>query len=100
MSFVVDLVSIALFAVGILMVVIAAIGLVRLSGTTTRMHAATKPATLGVLSCAIAAALQMDDISSVTKIAVVVAFQFITVPIGAHMLARAITHSGTTEGNE
>ncbi len=100
MSAIVDVVSIVLVALGVSMAVVAAVGLVRLPGTTTRMHAATKPATLGVLSCAIAAALQMDDISSVTKIAVIVAFQFITIPIGAHMLARAITHSGTTEGNE
>lgn len=100
MNVVIDVVSIALFALGIVMAIVAAIGLVRLPGTTMRMHAATKPASLGVLSCAIAAALQMDDISSVTKIAVIVAFQFITIPIGAHMLARAITHSGTTEGND
>jgi multisubunit Na+/H+ antiporter MnhG subunit len=39
-------------------------------------------------------------LSSVTKIAVVVAFQFITVPIGAHMLSRAITQDGTTETSE
>jgi multicomponent Na+:H+ antiporter subunit G len=64
------------------------------------MHAATKPATLGVLCCAVGAAVQMDNLSSITKIAVVVAFQFITVPIGAHMLSRAITSDGTTETSE
>jgi multisubunit Na+/H+ antiporter MnhG subunit len=30
----------------------------------------------------------------------VVGFQFITVPIGAHMLSRAITQDGTTETSE
>jgi multicomponent Na+:H+ antiporter subunit G len=91
---------VAFFFVGVSMAVIAAIGLHRLQHTTSRMHAATKPATLGVLCCAIGAALQMDNLSSITKIAVVVGFQFITVPIGAHMLSRAITQDGTTETSE
>jgi multicomponent Na+:H+ antiporter subunit G len=95
-----DIASVLLFFVGVSMAVIAAIGLHRLQHTTSRMHAATKPATLGVLCCAIGAALQMDNLSSITKIAVVVAFQFITVPIGAHMLSRAITRDGTTEASE
>lgn len=100
MNLFIDIVSVAFIAVGVAMALIAAIGLHVLPGTTMRMHAATKPATLGVLCCAIGAALQMDDLSSITKIAVVVAFQFITVPIGAHMLARAITKDGTIEGSQ
>lgn len=100
MSVVVDVVSVVTIAVGAAMAFVAAVGMHRLPGTTMRMHAATKPATLGVLGCAVGAALQMDDLSSVTKIAVIVAFQFITVPVGAHMLARAITRSGTTETDE
>lgn len=95
-----DIASVVFFFVGVSMAVIAAVGLHRLKHTTSRMHAATKPATLGVLCCAIGAAVQMDNLSSVSKIAVVVAFQFITVPIGAHMLARAITQDGTTEASE
>ena len=100
MNIALDIASVALFFVGVSMAVIAAIGLHRLQHTTSRMHAATKPATLGVLCCAIGAALQMDNLSAITKIAVVVAFQFITVPIGAHMLSRAITQDGTTETSE
>jgi multicomponent Na+:H+ antiporter subunit G len=100
MNVVIDIVSVAFIAVGVAMALIAAVGLHVLPGTTMRMHAATKPATLGVLCCAIGAALQMDNLSSITKIAVVVGFQFITVPIGAHMLSRAITQDGTTETSE
>jgi multicomponent Na+:H+ antiporter subunit G len=95
-----DVVSIVFFLVGVSMALIAAVGLHGLQHTTSRMHAATKPATLGVLCCAVGAAVQMDNLSSITKIAVVVAFQFITVPIGAHMLSRAITSDGTTETSE
>lgn len=95
-----DVITLVFFTVGVSMAVVAAVGLHRLSRTTARMHAATKPATLGVFCCAVGAAVQMNDLSSITKIAVVVGFQFITVPIGAHMLARAITRDGTIEGSE
>lgn len=97
MSAALDVVSVMFMALGTAMALVAAVGMHRLPGTTMRMHAATKPATLGVLACAAGAALRMDDMSSVTKIAVIVVFQFITVPVGAHMLARAITRDGTTE---
>lgn len=100
MRLVLDVLSVAFIAVGAAMALIAGVGMHRMTGTTLRMHIATKPATLGVFACAIGAALRMEDVSSVTKILVVIAFQFITVPIGAHMLARAITRSGTVEGNE
>ena len=100
MSVLLDAVSIVFIALGTMMAIVAAVGMFRLPGTTMRMHAATKPATLGVLACAIGAALQVGDAASVAKIAVIVVFQFITVPVGAHMLARAITREGTTEANE
>ena len=60
------------------------------------MHAATKPATLGVLCCAVGAALQVGDVSDVTKLIVVVVLQLVTAPVGAHMLARSILRRDDT----
>jgi multicomponent Na+:H+ antiporter subunit G len=54
------------------------------------MHATTKPATLGVLLCAVGAAAQFGDVSSVAKLAVIVVLQLVAAPIGAHMLGRAV----------
>jgi multicomponent Na+:H+ antiporter subunit G len=81
---------------GALLALVAALGLHRLDDTLSRMHAATKPATLGVLCCAIGAALQVGDVSDVTKLIVVVVLQLVTAPVGAHMLARSITRSDDT----
>lgn len=93
MSAVLDVVSV-LFAVnGAALALVAAVGLIRLGDTRSRMHAATKPATLGVMSCAVAAVLQLDNVSDISKVAVIVALQFVTAPVGAHMLSRAITRS-------
>jgi multicomponent Na+:H+ antiporter subunit G len=58
------------------------------------MHAATKPATLGVLLCAVGAALQLESVSVAAKLVVAVILQLITAPVGAHMLARSLTRSG------
>jgi multicomponent Na+:H+ antiporter subunit G len=54
------------------------------------MHAATKPATLGVALCALGAVLQLSSTSDVTKVVVIVVLQLVTSPIGAHMLGRAV----------
>lgn len=91
MSVVLDVATVVLAVVGALLAIVAAIGLCRLGDVRSRMHAATKPATLGVLCCGIAAALQLDDVSSITKLVVIVALQLVTAPVGAHMLSRAIT---------
>ncbi|MGA1699488.1 MAG: monovalent cation/H(+) antiporter subunit G, partial [Ilumatobacteraceae bacterium] len=69
---------------------IAAIGVHRLPDTLARMHAATKPATLGVVLCAVGAVLQLPDLSDAAKIAVVVVLQLVSAPIGAHVLGRAV----------
>lgn len=93
MSTVADIFTGVLMLMGALLALVAALGLHRLDDTLSRMHAATKPATLGVLCCAVGAALQVGDVSDVTKLIVVVVLQFVTAPVGAHMLARSITRS-------
>ena len=90
MNVLVDMVSGVLLIAGALLALVASIGLHRLPDTLARMHAATKPATLGVALCAIGAIIQIDDLSTITKIVVVVVLQLVAAPIGAHVLGRAI----------
>lgn len=91
MSTVVDVATAALFLLGAALAVIAGVGLHRLGDTRSRMHAATKPATLGVLCCAVGATLQSDSSALATKLLLAMALQLVTAPVGAHMLARSIT---------
>lgn len=90
MNLLVDVASGVLLIAGSLLALVASIGLHRLPDTLARMHAATKPATLGVLLCAIGAVIQTDAVSTITKIVVVVVLQLVAAPIGAHVLGRAI----------
>lgn len=86
-----DVVSGVLLITGSLLALVASIGLLRLGDARSRMHAATKPATLGVVMCGTGAIFQFDEWSSITKLVAVIALQLITVPIGAHALSHAIT---------
>ena len=103
MSGVLDVVSGVLVVLGAVLGLTGALGLHRLGDTLSRMHSATKPATLGVLCCGVAAALQLDDAGAVTKVAVAVVLQLLTAPVGAHLLAREVhgqTDDPATESSE
>jgi multicomponent Na+:H+ antiporter subunit G len=90
LSTMVDVLTAVCFIAGAVFAFIGALGLHRLADTRSRMHAATKPATLGVALCALGAALQLTSPSDVTKVVVIVVLQLVTAPIGAHMLGRSV----------
>lgn len=92
MSALFDVLAAVFVVSGAVVALIAAYGVLKFDDARTAMHAATKPATLGVLLCAIGAVIGADDVSTVTKIVVIVGLQFVTAPVGAHMLSRAITY--------
>lgn len=86
--------SVTLLAAGLLLggtalFVVAAIGLHRFSDLYGRMHAATKPATLGLLLVLAAAALRVDSVGDVGKLALIGIFQLATAPVAAHLLGRS-----------
>jgi multicomponent Na+:H+ antiporter subunit G len=85
-----DVVSAVLMLSGSLLAVISSIGIHRLGSTRARMHATTKPATLGVLLCGVGAVVQFADVSDIAKVLVVVILQLVGAPIGSHMLGRAV----------
>lgn len=80
---------------GALLALLAGIGLHRFEDVFARMHSATKPATLGVVLVLSAAALRASDVGDVAKLALVLALQFTTAPVGAHMVGRAAYRAGT-----
>jgi multicomponent Na+:H+ antiporter subunit G len=92
---VIDIVAGVLLVSGSLLALLAAVGLHRFPDVFARMHAATKPATLGLLLVVIGAALRVDEGRAVTKLLLVAAFQFLTAPVAAHMIGRAAYRAGT-----
>jgi multicomponent Na+:H+ antiporter subunit G len=59
------------------------------------MHAATKPATLGVGLIIVAVAVHFGELGIATRALLVGAFFVLTVPVGAHMIGRAAYLIGT-----
>jgi multicomponent Na+:H+ antiporter subunit G len=84
---------------GAVLALVAAVGLHRLSDTLSRMHAATKPATLGVVLCALGAIIKLPDASDAAKIVVVVVLQLASAPVGAHLLGRAVQEIESPPGD-
>lgn len=90
-----DVVVAALLLGGVSLALLAAVGLQQFDDVFARMHAATKPATLGLVMILAATALRLSDRGGVTKLLLVMVLQFITAPVGAHMVGRAAYRSGT-----
>ncbi|MBI1735391.1 MAG: monovalent cation/H(+) antiporter subunit G [Candidatus Rokubacteria bacterium] len=84
-----------LMLLGSAFVLLAAVGILRLPDVFTRMHAATKPATLGVGLIIVAVAVHFGEVGIATRALLVGAFFVLTVPVGAHMIGRAAYLTGT-----
>lgn len=91
----IDVLAGVLMLLGALLAVIAGIGLQRFPDVFARMHAATKPATLGLALVLVGAALRIPDGDAVVKLLLVVVLQFVTAPIGSHLVGRATYRAGT-----
>ncbi len=90
-----DVAAAVLILTGVTLGVAAGLGLQRFPDVFARMHAATKPATLGLVLVLSGAALRVEDPGDVAKLLLVVALQFVTAPVGAHMIGRAAYGAGT-----
>jgi multicomponent Na+:H+ antiporter subunit G len=84
-----DVVAGALLIAGSSLALVAGIGIARFPDLYARMHAATKPATLGLALCAAGAAMAVTDLSDTARLALLVGLQFLTAPVGAHLIGRA-----------
>ena len=82
--------------IGVVFSIVAVIGILRLPDVYTRAHAASKSATLGVLSILLGVFFHFwinEGIISV-QLLLAILFLFITSPIGGHLMSRAAYISG------
>lgn len=91
----IELLASTLMLTGGILALIAATGLHRFSDVFARMHAATKPATLGLVLILVAGSLVVPGPGPVAKLLLVVLLQFLTAPVGAHLVGRAAFRAGT-----
>lgn len=96
MTVIANLLIILTISVGVIFTVVTVIGILRLPDVYTRAHAASKSATMGVLSILLGVFLYMWLIDGHFSVNLLlgIAFLFITAPIGGHLMARAAYISG------
>lgn len=94
MSTVVEVIAAALMLTGSALALVAAVGLFRMPDAYSRVHVATKPATLAVVCTVGAALLRVPGLAPTTKLVLAVILQFWTAPVASHMLGRAAHAAG------
>jgi multicomponent Na+:H+ antiporter subunit G len=81
-----------LMVVGAAWALVAAVGVLRFDDVFSRMHAATKAPTLGLLLVLTGAALRLGG-GDALKVGLVGVLVFLTAPVGAHLIGRAVHRS-------
>jgi len=89
-----DLLVVILLVFGTLLTLIASLGILRMPDLFTRMHAATKAGTVGLSALLLAVAFSLPDVSVVSRVVGTMLFIFLTAPVAAHLLGKAMIDSG------
>jgi multicomponent Na+:H+ antiporter subunit G len=82
-------ISAVLLVVGACFMLLAGLGVLRLPDLFMRLQAATKASTLGLGCIMLGVAVHFQDLAVTTRAVLVIAFFFLTAPVGAYLIARA-----------
>lgn len=84
----------ALVVVGTFFLTVGTVGLLRLPNVYNRMHATSKPTTLGTAAVFLAGFVRFGPGGAGLTSLIGIVFLFLTVPTGAHMISRAAQRIG------
>ncbi len=79
---------------GSFFVLLASIGVMRFRDAYQRMHAATKAGAFGGAILALSAGFHYNEFRVWVEVALMIAFFYSTMPVAAHLIARAARHAG------
>ncbi len=94
MNPVLDIIGALFLLLGAMLCFAASVGLVRFPDVLTRMHAATKPQTLGLLFAVVGVAFSLQNLQALGILLLVVVLQLLTAPVAAHMVGRTAYRTG------
>jgi multicomponent Na+:H+ antiporter subunit G len=77
---------------GVLFMLLAAVGMLRMPDTYLRSHTATLAPTLGKMGILIAVAFAFGSVAVTAKAILILVFLFVTAPVAAHLILRAAYH--------
>jgi len=93
LSNLIDYGVLALLILGVVLMWIAAIGLLRMPDLYLRTSVSSKGATLGIAALLLAVALHFGELGTSSRALAVIIFVMVTAPVAAHMLGRAAYRS-------
>ena len=79
----------ALLVAGAALMLLAAVGVVRMPDLYSRMQAATKASSLGAGCMLLAVAVHFADLAIASRVLLIIVFILLTAPASAHMIGRA-----------
>lgn len=97
---VLEIIATVLMGAGLLLAVVAAVGLNRFDGVLMRIHAASKPQTLGLLLVFTGVSLVAQSWQLAGFLLVVLLAQMATVPVASVMVGRAAFRRGFVRGGD
>lgn len=84
-------------SVGTFFMFVAALGIYRMPDVYNQLHTSTKALTVALVNLLIGTMLALGTLSVMMKAVLIIAFQFITAPVAAHMISR-VQHPYAWEG--
>ena len=84
-----------LIGFGVLLTLLAGVGLLRFPDLLTRANAATKAAGLGVAFVLAGVAFVIGTPEAAVKMSIAVVLQFLSAPVAGHVIGRAAYRAGT-----
>lgn len=89
-----DIITAILLPAGALFSFVGALGTLRFPDLLSRLHAATKPQTIGLLLVLGGVAPQADSLTDAAPLLLVAVFQLITAPVAAQTIGAAAYRTG------
>lgn len=89
-----DWIAAALLLAGFLLMVVSAVGVVRLPDFFSRLHASSVGETLGIILAGLGFAVYDGFTLTTAKILLVVAAVFLVNPVGTHLIGKAAINAG------
>ncbi|GAA1431686.1 hypothetical protein GCM10009616_19370 [Microlunatus lacustris] len=93
MTAVLDVLGAAFVLLGAFLCLAAAVGLARFPDVLSRMHAATKPQTLGLILVATGVELSLRSWAAFGTVVLIAGLQLTTAPVAAHLVSRTVYRS-------
>ena len=89
-----EIISIILMLFGTILMLISALGVVRMPDLYLRMSSSTKSSTIGVGTVLLATAVYFNELGIASRAIAVIFFLVLTAPVAAHMMGRAAYFNG------